>query len=71
MYRTGKKILKIDRHKKKLLWKWNSLNLMSIYRSMCLYVGRSPEDVFIVSRELDKQINEDDDTINLISFLHS
>lgn len=38
---------------------------------MCLYLGRSPEDVFTVRKELDKQINEDGDTINLISFLHS
>lgn len=35
---------------------------------MCLYLGRSPEDVSIVSRELDKQINDDGDTIHLISF---
>lgn len=67
----GKKILKIHRQKKNLLWRWNSLNLMSIYQSMCLYVSKSPEDFFKISRELDKQINEDGDTINLISFLHS
>lgn len=71
MYKTSKKMFKIRREKKKIFWRWNSLNLMFIYQSMCLYLGRSPEDVFSLSRELDKQINEDDDTIHLINFLHS
>lgn len=44
---------------------------MCIYESMCLYLGRPPEDVFTCSKELGKQINEDGDTIYLISFLHS
>ena len=61
MYRTGKKDFKNLQTEKKLLWRWNLLNLTSIYQSVCLYLGRSPRDVFIVSRELSKQINEDGD----------
>lgn len=74
MYRTGKQTNKqinpLRGKKKKSLEVEFTQPCISSYQSMCLYLGRSPQDVLILSRELDKQINDDSDTICLISFLH-
>lgn len=55
-----KKKIKISKPKP---WSWDSQELVCVYQSTCLYLDRTPEDAFMCSKELDKQINEDGDDI--------